>query len=89
MLRRNFNVCILRLRIPQLTKFDQLTRTLGALQDMQIFWIGKIQLFWSEHPGFQSGVVDTANAFRIRVFFEDVLLKLLKEQCIVVIILKK
>ena len=88
-MRRNSNICILRLRIPELPKFDQLARTLGALQDMQILWIGKIQLFWSEYPRFQSGVVDTANAFRIRVFFEDVLLKLFKEQCIVVIILKK
>jgi hypothetical protein len=34
-------------------------------------------------------MVDTANALRIRVFFEDVLLKLLKEQRIIVIILQK
>ncbi len=88
-MRRNSNVCILGLRIPELSKFDQLPRTLGALQDMQILWIGKIQLFWSEYPGFQSCAVNTANAFRIRVCFEDVLLKLLKEQGIVVVILKK
>jgi hypothetical protein len=34
-------------------------------------------------------MVDTANALRIRVFFEDVLLKLLEEQRIVFIILEK
>ena len=34
-------------------------------------------------------MVDTAIAFRIRVFFEDVLLKLLKEQRVIVIILEK
>lgn len=40
--RRDSNVCMLRLLVPEPTKFDQLPRTLGALQDMQVFWIGEI-----------------------------------------------
>ena len=88
-MRRDSNVCTLRLLVPEPAKFDQLPRTLGALQDMQVFWIGEIQLLGRVHPRFQGGVVDTANALRIRVFFEDVLLKLLKEQRIIVIILEK
>jgi hypothetical protein len=56
---------------------------------MQIFRVGKIKLFRGIDPLFQIGAVDTANALRIRVFFEDVLLKLLKEQRIIVIILEK
>jgi hypothetical protein len=77
------------LLISPLSKFDQLPRTLGALQDMQVFWVGEIQFLGRVHPHFQGGMVDTANALRIRVFFEDVLLKLLKEQRIIVIILEK
>ena len=80
---------MLRLLVPEPTKFDQLPRALGALQDVEVLWIGKIQLLGRVHPRFQSGMVDTANALRIRVFFEDVLLKLLKEQRIIVIILEK
>jgi hypothetical protein len=80
---------MLRLLVPETTKFDQLPRALGALQDVEVLWIGKIQLLGRVHPRFQSGMVDTANALRIRVFFEDVLLKLLKEQRIIVIILQK
>src|SRR6185437_5489189 len=71
--RKNSNVCTLGLLVPEPAKFDQLTRTLGALQDMQVFWIGEIQLLGRVHPRFQGGMVDTANALRIRVFFEDVL----------------
>ena len=80
---------MLRLLVPEPTKFDQLPRALGALQDVEVLWIGKIQLLGRVHPRFQSGMVDTANALRIRVFFEDVLLKLLKEQRVIVIILEK
>ena len=80
---------MLRLFVPEPTKFDQLPRALGALQDVEVLWIGKIQLLGRVHPRFQSGMVDTANALRIRVFFEDVLLKLLEEQRIVFIILEK
>jgi hypothetical protein len=75
--------------ISEPAKFDQLPRTLGALQNMQVFGIREIQLLGRIHPRFQGGVVDTANALGIRVFFEDVLLKLLKEQRIIVIILQK
>jgi hypothetical protein len=56
---------------------------------MHVLWIGEIQFFGGIHPRFQGGVVDTSNALRIRVFFEYVLLKLLKEQRIIVIILQK
>ena len=56
---------------------------------MQVLRVRKIQLSWRVHPRFQNDVVDTANALRIGVFFEDVLLKLLKRQRIVVIILEK
>jgi hypothetical protein len=56
---------------------------------MQILWICKIQLFWRVHPRFQDDVVDAANAIRVRVFFEDMLLELLEKQRIVVIILEK
>jgi hypothetical protein len=45
------------LLIPKLAKFDQLTRALGALQDMQILWIRKGQLFRREHPRLQSCAV--------------------------------
>ena len=89
MARKNSNVRTLGLRVSEPAKFDQLTRTFGALQDMQIFRIGEIKLFWGIHPLFQGGMVDTANALRVRVFFEDMLLKLLKEQRIIVIILEK
>ncbi len=40
-------------------------------------------------PLFQSGAVNTTNALRVRVLFENMLLKLLKKQRIVVIILEK
>ncbi len=56
---------MLRLLVSEPAKFDQLPRTLGALQDMQVFWIGEIQLLGRVHPRFQGGVVDTANALRI------------------------
>jgi len=34
-------------------------------------------------------MVDTANAFRIRVFLKDMLLKLLKKQRVILIVLKE
>ncbi len=77
---RNSNFRSRRLFIPEPAKFDQLTGTFGTLQYMQIFWIGKIKLFWGVHPCFQGRMVDTAKALGIRVFFEVVLLKLLKKQ---------
>ena len=87
-MRRNSNART-RLFLPEPTKFDQFPRTLGALQDMQVLWIGEIQFLGRVHPRFQGGMVDTSDALRIRVFFEDVLLKLLEEQRIIVIILQK
>jgi hypothetical protein len=43
---------MLRLLVPEPTKFDQLPRALGALQDVEVLWIGKIQLFGASTPTF-------------------------------------
>jgi len=75
--------------IPEPPKFDQLACTFGALQNMQVLWIRKIQLFRGIHPSFQCVVVDAADSVRVRMSFENVLLKLLKEQRVVIIILRK
>jgi hypothetical protein len=56
---------------------------------MQIPRIRKIQLFRREYPRLQSCAVKAAYAFRIRVCFKGVLPELVKEQCIVFVILKK
>jgi hypothetical protein len=56
---------------------------------MEIFWIGKIKLLRIVHPGFQGRMVNAAFSSRIRIFFEDMLLKLLEKQRVIVIIPQK
>ena len=75
--------------IPKLAKLDQLARTLGALKDVQISWVSEIQQFGPINPGFECGMVDAVDPVWVGIIVEDVLLELLKEQRIVLIILRK
>jgi hypothetical protein len=54
---------------------------------VEILGIGKIKFLRGVNPRLQRRMVDTADPLRIGMFFEDVLLKLLEEQRVIVIIL--
>src|SRR5581483_8978509 len=75
--------------ISLLSEFDQFAGAFSAFQDMEVLGIGEVELLGRVDPGLQSFVVDAAFALRIRIPFEDVLLKPLEELRIVLILGKK
>lgn len=77
--------CVRDLLLTAPTKSHQVPCALRAFEYVEIFWIRKIQMFWTRNKLLECLPIEASDALRIGIMFQHVILQRVEEESIVLV----